>query len=218
MSELIEVSNQEFVLLEEQAISTLEIEKEGTLVVAEEVLTLVSEVAQGPQGIPGVKGDDGAPGVKGDPGDKGDKGDKGDPGPQGIPGVQGLPGAPGAAGDVSFVYPAASAISGHRIVTLDEQGKAIYASAAIAAHANRIVGMTMNAAAANDALNVKKFGEVTEPSWNWQLDLPVYLDADGFLTQMPPAAPAHKFSVVVGFPISATTLFINVGIPITLIA
>lgn len=209
MSEILEISNQEFVLVEEQAVTTLDIENEGTLVVAEEVLTLVSEATQGPQGIPGLKGD------KGDAGDPGLKGDKGDRGEQGL---QGLPGAPGASGDVSFIYRAAFAISGHRIVTLDEQGKAIYASATLASHANRIVGMTTNAAAADDALNVKKFGEVTEPSWNWQLDKPVYLGADGFLTQVPPEAPAAKFSVVVGFPISATTLFINIGIPITLIA
>lgn len=185
------MADESVIVEESQVIEFIEVVDETTLAVTEEVVQIVSEGIQGPQGIPGVKGD---------PGDKGDKGD------------------PGAAGEVSFVYPAASAISGHRIVTLDEQGKAIYASAAIAAHANRIVGMTMNAAAANDVLNVKKFGEATEPSWNWQLDLPVFLDADGFLTQTPPAAPAAKFSVVVGFPMSATTLFVNIGIPITLIA
>ncbi len=139
-------------------------------------------------------------------------------GPVGERGTQGPAGAQGASGDVSFVYPAAFPISGHRIVTLDSQGKAIYASAAIAAHANRVVGMTTNAASTGDDLNIKKVGEVTEPSWNWQPDMPVYLDVDGFLTQTPPAFPEANFSVVVGFPISATTMFINIGIPITLIA
>lgn len=209
MSELIEVTNQEFVLVEEQAVTLLDFQNESTVAVTEEVLTLVSEAVQGPQGIQGLKGD------KGDKGDQGIQGLKGD---QGIQGPIGVPGPQGASGDVSFIYQAASAISGHRVVTLNEQGKAIYASATLSAHANRIVGMTMNAAAADGTLNVKKFGEATEPSWNWQLDSPVYLDADGFLTQTPPVAPAAKFSVVVGFPISATTLFINIGIPITLIA
>lgn len=140
----------------------------------------------------------------------------GEQGPAGGQGIQGIQGIQGVSGDVSFSYPAAGAISGHRIVTLDDQGKAVYASAEIPAHSNRIVGMTTNAAAPGDDLSVKKFGEVTEPSWNWQLDQPVYLAADGFLTQTPPAAPASKFSVVVGFPISATTLFIDIGISITL--
>ena len=139
-------------------------------------------------------------------------------GPKGDRGPQGQTGAPGASGDVSFVYPAAAPVSGHRVVTLNAQGKAIYASAAIAAHANRILGVTTNAASADSDLNVKKFGELVEPSWNWQLDKPVYLDADGFLTQTPPEAPGAKFSVVVGFPVSAATLFISIGIPITLIA
>lgn len=141
---------------------------------------------------------------------RGPKGERGDPG------QTGQTGAPGASGEVSFIYPAAYAISGHRIVTLDEHGAAIYASSAIPAHANRVIGMTENAAAAGDDLNIKKIGKLVEPSWNWQLDKPVYLGADGFLTQTPPAVPTAEFSLVVGFPASATSLFINIGIPINL--
>lgn len=182
MSEILEISNQEFVLVEEQAVTTLDIENEGTLVVAEEVLTLVSEAAQGPQGIPGPKGDKGAP------------------------------------GGTEIERPAAINLSGHRMVMLDGQGGATYASNADQTHANRIVGMTAHAAVSGAPVVISIYGEITEPSWNWIVDQPVYLGADGFLTQTPPAAPAAKFSVVVGFPISATTLFINIGIPITLIA
>lgn len=182
MTQIIEVSNQEFFLVEDQIISTLEVEECDTLVIAEEVLTLVSEAAQGPQGIQGPRGE------------------------------------PGASGDVSFVYQAVGAISGHRVVTLDEQGMATYASSDTAAHAHRVVGVTMNAASPGDALTIKKFGEVTEPSWSWQIDQPVYLAADGVLTQVQPTAPASKFSLVVGFPVSATTLFVSFGIPITLVA
>lgn len=182
MSELIEISNQEFVLLEERAVTTLEIEKEIPLVVTEEVLTLVSEATQGPQGIPGPKGEKGAP------------------------------------GGTEIERPAAINLSGHRMVMLDGQGGATYASSTEQTHANRIVGMTTHAAVAGANVALAVYGEITEPSWNWDADKPVYLGADGFLTQTPPVAPEAKFSVVVGFPISATTLFINIGIPITLIA
>lgn len=182
MSEILEISNQEFVLVEERVPSTIEIVDEGTLVVAEEVLTLVSEATQGPPGIPGPKGDKGAP------------------------------------GGTEIERPAAINLSGHRVVMLDGQGRAIYASNADLTHANRIVGMTTHAAVSGAPATVSIYGEVTEPSWNWNVDQPVYLGADGFLTQTPPAFPEAKFSVVVGFPISATTLFINIGIPITLTA
>lgn len=181
MSEILEISNQEFVLVEEQVPTTIEIVDEGTLVVAEEVLTLVSEAVQGPPGVPGPKGEQGAP------------------------------------GGTQIERPAAINLSGHRVVMLDGQGGATYASNTDQTHANRIVGMTTHAAVAGALVALSIYGEVTEPSWNWSVDQPVYLGADGFLTQTPPAAPAAKFSVVVGFPISATTLFINIGIPITLI-
>lgn len=182
MSDLIELTNQEFVLVEEQVPTTIEIVDEGTLIVAEEVLTIVSEAAQGPQGIPGPKGDKGVP------------------------------------GGTEITRPAAINLSGHRVVMLDGQGGATYASNADQTHANRLVGMTTHAAVSGAPVAISIYGEVTEPSWNWNVDQPVYLGVDGFLTQTPPAAPAAKFSVVVGFPISATTLFINIGIPITLIA
>lgn len=149
-------------------------------------------------------------------GEQGPVGPQGEQGVPGSPGPAGPAGPAGASGDVAFIYPAAASVSGHRVVTLDEQGEVIYASAGTEAHANRIIGMTTNAAATGDALNVKKFGEVTEPSWNWDVQLPVYLGTDGLLTQTPPVAPTAKFSVVVGFPISATTLFVNIGLPITL--
>lgn len=182
MSDLIEVVNQEFVLVEEQVTSTLDIVDDEILVVAEERLALVSEAVQGPQGIPGPKGDRGSP------------------------------------GGTEIERPAAIDISGHRIVVLDGQGGALYASSADPTHSQRIVGMTRHAAVAGAPVALAIYGEVTEPSWSWDTSKPVYLGDDGFMTQVPPAYPDAKFSVVVGFPISATTLFINIGIPITLTA
>jgi len=135
---------------------------------------------------------------------------------QGPPGAVGERGESGISAPLSFLYQTAGAISGHRIVLLNDGGKVDYASSGSATHAQRIVGMTTHAAIQGDSINVQKFGDVTEPSWNWQTDKPVYLGIDGVLTQSVPLAPESKFSVVVGFPISATTLFINIGIPITL--
>lgn len=71
MTTAIDVIHQELVAVEEPILSTIEIVDEGTVTVTEEVLALVSEAAQGPQGIQG---------------------------PQGAPGAQGLPGANGTNG------------------------------------------------------------------------------------------------------------------------
>lgn len=165
MSEIIEISNQEFVVIE-----------------SDDGLEIISEAIQGPQGIQGPKGDKGEP------------------------------------GGATFERIAAVALGGHRVVLIDSQGKADYASNDTQAHASRIVGMTTGAADSGATTVIQSYGEITEPSWNWNTSLPVYLGTNGLLTQVAPTAPSAKFSVVIGFPISSTTLFVNIGIPITLVA
>lgn len=135
----------------------------------------------------------------------------------GIPGPPGPPGKDGQGGALVFSYPAAVAISGHRLVMLDRDARLVYASAGSLAHADRVLGVTTAAAAAGDLVAVQRGGEMTEPSWSWALDLPIYLGLDGALTQTPPATPASKFSLVVGVPVTPTTIFINIGFPIALL-
>lgn len=132
---------------------------------------------------------------------------------QGPPGPAGPAGSPGGQ---LIQRVAAQALGGHRVVLINSDGKADYASAATLAHGPRIIGMTTQASAQDALVNIQIYGEVTEPSWNWQLDKPVYLGIDGALTQAAPAQPASKFSIVIGFPIAATVLFVNPGIPITI--
>lgn len=125
-------------------------------------------------------------------------------------GAQGVPGADGTPGNISTDHNAAVPLSGHRMVTLDSNGLLIYASAETLAHANRVIGMTMGAVSAGVAPSVIKSGEITEPTWNWDTSLPLYLGANGLLTQTPPVGPTTKFSNVIGFPISPITVFIGI--------
>lgn len=136
--------------------------------------------------------------------------DVGAQGPKGAPGPKGDKGEPG---DVVTSYPADGAISGHRVVALNAFGRLEYASNLSLSQIMRVAGLSLNAASEGDPVQVKRSGEVTEPSWAWVLEQPVYLGVDGHLTQ---TAPASDFSVVVGIPITTTTLFVNIGIPIKL--
>lgn len=61
MTDVVQISAQEFVLVEEPITFTVEILDEATVTITNEVLALVSESAQGPQGIPGVAGNSGTP-------------------------------------------------------------------------------------------------------------------------------------------------------------
>ncbi len=59
MSEILEIVANEFVVEETLITNTLDITNEDSIAVTEEVIALVSEAVQGPQGIPGPKGDTG---------------------------------------------------------------------------------------------------------------------------------------------------------------
>lgn len=136
-------------------------------------------------------------------------GQQGPPGERGEDGQQGAAG-PSGGGTLSAI--AGAAVGGHRMVRLTTSG-AVYADRTVAEDQHRVMGLTLNAAAQGDELDVLRFGEVVEPSWNWALDLPVYLGTNGLLTQ---TSPTTGFSLIVGFPVTATKLFLSIREPITL--
>ena len=132
-----------------------------------------------------------------------------------------LYGAVGGAGDLSVSGPAGSSsvrvkagadIGGHRVVTLDEQGRAVYASPALMRDVNRVLGLTMHAAVTDADIDVLRDGDAVEPSWSWDLSKPIYLGQDGTLVQQ--IAPESTFTLIVGFPISATKMYFSIGTPI----
>ena len=131
-------------------------------------------------------------------------------------GPAGPSGIPGPAGGTAMVFTATTAIGGHRVLALNAANEVIYASNDTLGTAHKIIGMSLNAAAPGGAINVARGSEVIEPSWNWTTTLPVYLGTNGLLTQTPPVSPA-TFSLIVGFPTSATGLFLSVREPITIV-
>ena len=130
-------------------------------------------------------------------------------GTQGPPGPQG---PMGPAGSTSVLVKAGADIGGHRVVTMDEQGRAVYASPAALRDANRILGLTMHAAVTGADIDVLRDGDAVEPSWSWDLNKPIYLGQDGTLVQQ--VAPESVFTLIVGFPISATKMYFSIGTPI----
>jgi hypothetical protein len=135
---------------------------------------------------------------------------------QGISGPPGVEGPRGVPGGASLDRVSAVDLSGHRAVYVNNTGSVDYASNTLVSNAPRVIGMTSGASSTGLPSNIVTAGETSEPSWNWSLDLPIYLGADGFLTQVVPALPLAKFLLVMGFPISATTIFIHIGNPIFL--
>lgn len=115
----------------------------------------------------------------------------------------------GPAGSSSVRVKAGADIGGHRVVTLDEQGRAVYASPALMRDVNRVLGLTMHAAVTDTDIDVLRDGDAVEPSWSWDLSKPIYLGQDGTLVQQ--IAPESTFTLIVGFPISATKMYFSIG-------
>lgn len=105
-------------------------------------------------------------------------------------------------------------ISGHRALILNQSGQVEYASSSNPLHINRVIGISLNAAISGDIVNVRTQFEITEPSWNWTLNVPIFLGENGNLTQSP--SSNGVFIQQLGYPISSTTIYVDLGICISI--
>lgn len=128
-------------------------------------------------------------------------------GPPGPPGAAGAPGA-------NLTAIAGVAIGGHRAVIIENTGLAGYASNTTLSHIGRLAGITTSASVIGDSITILSLGPVTEPSWNWTPNAPVYLGTAGLLTQ---TQPITGFLQIIGVASTATTLFINPREPLVII-
>ena len=122
--------------------------------------------------------------------------------------AQGPPGPPG--GGVITVT-AGQNLSGHRIVSAGAAGLAVYADKDLLTSVQKVLGLTTGAAASGALVSIVPSGEITEPSWTFDTDLPVYLGKSGALTQM---APTTGAILQVGVALASTRLFIDIKTPI----
>lgn len=112
----------------------------------------------------------------------------------------------------SVTFPAGAALGGNRALRL-AAGKAAYADSGAPGHANLVLGISRNAAALNSPVAIQTGGLMTEPSWTWTPDQPVFCGSEGVLTQ---ASPASGFALIVGVAVSATQILIEAKMPILL--
>lgn len=127
-------------------------------------------------------------------------------------GSRGPQGPKGDPGDTTFQRPAASVLSALRVV-YEVGGAVAPADPHDADQVGAVVGLAVTAAsAAGTLVDIQTRGAVDDAGWNWT-DGPVFLGADGALTQTPPTA---GWEVVVGWPLSPTRLNLTFDEPILL--
>lgn len=103
-------------------------------------------------------------------------------------------------------------LGGHRIVVAIGSQIA-YADNTIAAHSSIVTGISTQAVLSGATLNVTISGEVSEGSWNWSLDKPIFLTANGLMTQ---TAPNTGFLLQVGYPTTITSMIVDIKTAIVL--
>jgi hypothetical protein len=123
----------------------------------------------------------------------------------------------GAANDPTITPKLASGtIVGHRVVRCIDAAEVAYTDVTDANQVFSTLGISLNSSAPGDVVNVKTEGEVTEPSWTWTPLMPIFLTANGMMSQTAPTQPTAAFVLSVGYALSATTMRVQIGIPIVL--
>ncbi|MEM9968501.1 MAG: hypothetical protein AAF755_10405 [Pseudomonadota bacterium] len=114
-------------------------------------------------------------------------------------------GPPGPAGNAKTVV-AAEPLGGHRAVTVDG-----YLADQLTLA--RLAGITKAAGALGALVEYQRDGFMSEPSWNWTPNQPIFVGAFGVLTQTPPVTGSVRR---VAWPVSPTEINIDLFIPIQL--
>ena len=103
-----------------------------------------------------------------------------------------------------------SAIAGATLSALRccyvEDGIAHLLSSDDVEHASCFAGLSLNAAQEDGDITLMASGVLEDASWSWEANKPLFIGADGRLTQTPPET---GFSQNVATPVSTTKIIIN---------
>jgi hypothetical protein len=108
---------------------------------------------------------------------------------------------------ISYRSAVVEPIAGHRVLST-VNGNPVLADFMDTQLANSVLGLSLNAAAIGQRLAIATYGEITEVSWNWVPNLPIFLAGDGLMTQ---TAPTLGALLRVAYAQTAKTIFFNPG-------
>lgn len=109
-----------------------------------------------------------------------------------------------------IVFVAEAAISGHRALMFGAAGGVLQADPTLLSYV--FAGLSLGAAAAGTGVAVAEDGAVvTEPSWSWPPEAPLFVAAGGHLTTTPPTSGIlHQ----VAWAIAPTRVIVQPGTPV----
>ena len=116
-------------------------------------------------------------------------------------------------GDAVTTATASINLSALRAVILDNAGQFAYADSGTPSHAYRVAGILPYAISQGTEGAAYRLGEISDAVWNWTRGSPIYLGANGQLTQTPPTT---GFLLVLAQPVSPTVINLQLPSPIFL--
>jgi hypothetical protein len=123
-------------------------------------------------------------------------------------------GAPNANSVSHEVVTAGAILSANKAVVSGSNGRFIYADKDILSHMSCLFGVTTQSIDNLATGIVQTYGILSNNTWSWSLGNSIYLGSNGELTQV---IPTTGFLLCVGFAVTATKMFIDLGDPIELI-
>jgi len=105
------------------------------------------------------------------------------------------------------------AIGGSRVVVYGSDSKMHYADCQDLTHANKILGITLQAGVADEVIILQAFGQISDSSWTWDVTKAIWLGSNGLLTQ---TIPSSGFIIKIGEPSSQTSFIVRIKMPIVL--
>ena len=125
------------------------------------------------------------------------------PGPTGPQGDRGPTGNAGT----TVGFTAGATMSALRFVRAQTDGTITVVSSSNQSDAGTALGMTVQSSVYGGQVNVVLSGEASDPSWNWDVDLPIFVGVNGEPTQTPPIS---GFSQVVAIPEGTQKLKVSI--------
>lgn len=108
-------------------------------------------------------------------------------------------------------YTAGATINGNRVCYMNTDGKVYLADSTNLNHYGRVIGLSKTSGTANNSINLQYKGNMTNAGWSLTAGSPCFFDSTGAITQ---TAPATGFSQIIGYALDATTININIQIPL----
>ena len=127
-----------------------------------------------------------------------------------LEGVAGEPTAPVTANVFNMI--AGQDVPGHRAVVMSDVG-VVLANNSDILHSNLTLGVSTQSATIGNSIKLQTFGSLTEPSWNWSYDNPIWVGPNGTLTQVPPTT---GWLCQIATVINPITIFISPKQPLVL--